>query len=167
MIIPIAKPMNAPAPMNNIDHVFLIAFPSQPAPTYSIKTHFIQASKMRSCRPALYFRHTHLPGLGSYIMPATAPLEKAIPSKKAGKTSFKTTSMVKKQVKVKGFKPSKNGFKFPNRFPGFPLPPALKAVIDTSKSIHGLCGGMVFAVIDFKRARRKLPALDHVPAEDT
>lgn len=96
-----------------------------------------------------------------------APVDQEKSPKKTSKSSFKTTSMVKKQIKVKGFKPSKNGFKFPNRFAGFPLPPALKAFIDTSNSVHGLCGGMCFAVIDFAKTKKKMPQVDDVPTEET
>lgn len=73
----------------------------------------------------------------------------------------------KKQVAVKGFKPSKDGFKFPNRFPGIPLPGPLEKLIDTSKSVHGLCGGMVFTVIDHYKARKPVPAVGDIPAEQT
>jgi hypothetical protein len=74
---------------------------------------------------------------------------------------------VKKEMKVKGFVPSANGFQFPNRFPGLPLPPVIAKMIDTSKSVHGLCGGMCFTVVDFATANRKPPKVDDVPDENT
>jgi hypothetical protein len=74
---------------------------------------------------------------------------------------------VKKEQKIKGFTPSKNGLKFPNRFPGIPLPDALSKVIDTSKSVHGLCGGMVFTVIDYTKSKKKAPDVNDVPKEET
>jgi two-component system chemotaxis response regulator CheY len=61
-----------------------------------------------------------------------------------------------KQVKVKNFTPSRNGFKFPNRFPGVLLPDPLQKVIDSSNSVHGLCGGMCFTVIDHVKAGKPL-----------
>ncbi len=72
-----------------------------------------------------------------------------------------------KQKQVAGFKPSKNGFSFPNYFPGLPLPEALEKLIDTSKTAHGLCGGMCFTVIDHFRAHKPVPAANQVPERDT
>lgn len=72
-----------------------------------------------------------------------------------------------RQHNVGDFKPSENGFKFPNYFPGLPLPDALANLIDTSKSVHGLCGGMCFTVIDHYKSKKKLPAVDKVPGEET
>jgi hypothetical protein len=63
--------------------------------------------------------------------------------------------------------PSKNGLQFVNRFPGFPLPDVLETLIDTSKSVHGLCGGMCFTVIDYTIAKKKLPQNKDVPKEDS
>jgi hypothetical protein len=77
------------------------------------------------------------------------------------------TSPVKKETRVSGFLPSANGFQFPNRFPGLPLPPVIAKLIDTSKSVHGLCGGMCFTVVDFANAKRPMPVLDKVPDEGT
>jgi hypothetical protein len=76
-------------------------------------------------------------------------------------------SAVKQEHTIKGFAPSKNGLKFPNRFPGIPLPDALAKLIDTSKSVHGLCGGMVFTVIDYNKSKKKAPAVNDVPKEET
>jgi len=67
------------------------------------------------------------------------------------------------QHSVGGFVPSQNGLHFPNRFPGVPLPGPLAQVIDTSKSVHGLCGGMCFTVIDHFKAGRPVPLVDAVP----
>jgi hypothetical protein len=77
------------------------------------------------------------------------------------------TLAVKKEQKIKGFAPSKNGLKFPNRFPGLPLPDALTKFIDTSKSVHGLCGGMCFTVIDYTKSKKKAPEVNAVPQEET
>jgi hypothetical protein len=83
----------------------------------------------------------------------------------------KVTSRTKKQpleeVLVKDFRPSRHGFKFPNRFPGVPLPDVLEKLIDTSKSVHGLCGGMCYTVIDAFSAGKPLTEIDSVPTEET
>jgi hypothetical protein len=71
------------------------------------------------------------------------------------------------EVLVKDFRPSKHGFKFPNRFPGVPLPDPLTKLIDTSNSVHGLCGGMCYTVIDAFSAAKPLPDTDSVPDEQT
>jgi hypothetical protein len=71
------------------------------------------------------------------------------------------------EIMVKDFRPSRNGFKFPNRFPGVPLPDVLEKLIDTSKSVHGLCGGMCYTVIDAFNAGKLLPETDSVPNEET
>ena len=74
---------------------------------------------------------------------------------------------IKRERKVAAFKPSQNGLKFTNRFPGLPLPEPLATLIDTSKSVHGLCGGMVFTTIDYMKAKKEPPATTAVPDEDT
>ncbi|MCC6905548.1 MAG: hypothetical protein IT326_06860 [Anaerolineae bacterium] len=72
-----------------------------------------------------------------------------------------------RQLAVADFRPSKNGLQFPNRFPGIPLPDALSKLIDTSRSVHGLCGGMCFTVIDYTRAKKVPPKAAKVPDKET
>ena len=67
--------------------------------------------------------------------------------------------------KVANFRPSEHGFQFVNRFPGFPLPKALGKLIDTSKSVHGLCGGMCFGVIDYISNGMELPKIKDIPEQ--
>jgi hypothetical protein len=71
------------------------------------------------------------------------------------------------EIKVKDFVPSRNGFKFPNAFPGVPLPDAIAKLIDASKSVYGLCGGMCFSVIDFARSGLRPPEVDRVPGRES
>jgi hypothetical protein len=71
------------------------------------------------------------------------------------------------EARVENFLPSRNGFRFLNRFPGVPLPDALAALIDVPNSAYGLCGGMAFAVIDLFKAGRFPPPTESVPARDT
>ncbi|MGF1506577.1 MAG: hypothetical protein GYB64_11285 [Chloroflexi bacterium] len=72
-----------------------------------------------------------------------------------------------KTIRVKNFQPSRDGFQFTNRFPGFPLPPALEKFINVANSVHGLCGGMCYTVIDHYRAGAEVPKVDDVPEPDT
>jgi hypothetical protein len=63
-----------------------------------------------------------------------------------------------KEFKVSGFLPSRSAFHFANSFKGLPLPDVLEKLIDTTKSVHGMCGGMCFAAIDFAKAGKQPPA---------
>jgi hypothetical protein len=72
-----------------------------------------------------------------------------------------------KALKVSSFLPSRSAFQFANTFKGLPLPDVLEKLIDTSKSVHGMCGGMCFAAIDFARAGKSPPPLTDAPAEGT
>ncbi len=63
--------------------------------------------------------------------------------------------------------PSVHGFKFDNRFVGYPLPftlPALPGLGNVS-GIYGLCGGMSSAVYDFLLAGRAIPQTGEVPTQ--
>jgi hypothetical protein len=77
---------------------------------------------------------------------------------------------------VAGFKPSTNGFNFSNsdwksmniKLPvvviNFPKP---FGKVDISDSTQGLCGGMVYAVIDYYEAKQKLPQTALPPSKET
>jgi hypothetical protein len=54
------------------------------------------------------------------------------------------------------FKPSAHGFKFANRFPGYPLFFPVSTWLQTS-TYYGLCGGMCYAALDFLLAGRSVP----------
>jgi hypothetical protein len=61
--------------------------------------------------------------------------------------------------------PSIHGFKFPNIFPGYPLPfsvPVLPGITDVTPA-YGLCGGMSSASYDFLLAGRKVPITTKAP----
>jgi hypothetical protein len=63
------------------------------------------------------------------------------------------------------FQPSVHGFKFVNKFPGYPLPfsiPDLPGLTSVGKS-YGLCGGMSSAVYDFLLAGKNIPAVTTIP----
>ena len=70
---------------------------------------------------------------------------------------------------VEGFQPSSRAFHFPNAWPDAPLFTielgALKMPIGTAAG--GLCGGMAFAVRDFKQADIDMPADSACPAAGT
>ncbi len=70
------------------------------------------------------------------------------------------------EKKVPGFKPSRNGLKFPNYFKDVPLPDAITRMIDTSNTVYGLCGGMCFTVIDHYTAKKPVPSIDEVPGRE-
>jgi hypothetical protein len=64
-----------------------------------------------------------------------------------------------------GFIPSLHGFKFVNRFSGYPFPftiPQLPGLPDVPKG-YGLCGGMSSAAADFLLSGCSLPAISTVP----
>ncbi len=63
------------------------------------------------------------------------------------------------------FLPSRNGFKFVNRFSGYFLPYSLPAFMTSRKvsSNYGLCGGMCAATYDFILAGRTVPQDMEVP----
>lgn len=62
------------------------------------------------------------------------------------------------------FKPSAHGLRFPNAFPGAPLPTKRPPF---HGSVYGLCGGMCFAVLDYLHAGQPAPDFEHVPDKDT
>lgn len=59
--------------------------------------------------------------------------------------------------KMTSFNPSVNGFKFANTFRG----------IDGSMRYGGLCGGMVYASLDYLNARKPIPTQTYKPANRT
>lgn len=69
------------------------------------------------------------------------------------------------EIPALAFKPSAGGFKFPNRFPGYPLPFSIPNLPNLSSvdNNYGLCGGMSSAVYDFLLAGRSIPANSTVP----
>ncbi len=67
------------------------------------------------------------------------------------------------------FLPSRDGFRFCNSFPGYPLPfsvPIFSGKVKVS-SKYGLCGGMSSAAYDFALAGRDIPATEAVPNQGT
>ena len=64
------------------------------------------------------------------------------------------------------FTPSVQGFHFINSFPGVALPFDLPIPSFNSQT-HGLCGGMVFAAMDFAIYGRTIPATKQVPRKGT
>jgi hypothetical protein len=67
------------------------------------------------------------------------------------------------------FLPSRDSFKFPNRFSGYFLPYSMPAFLSSRKisSKYGLCGGMCAAVYDFLLAGRAIPQVVEVPKQGT
>jgi hypothetical protein len=67
------------------------------------------------------------------------------------------------------FLPSKNGFRFENRFPGYFLPFSTPGFLASRKvnSIHGLCGGMCAAAYDIALAGKTVPPPVAVPKRGT
>jgi hypothetical protein len=67
------------------------------------------------------------------------------------------------------FLPSRDGFRFPNRFSGYFLPYSTPAFLSSRKisSKYGLCGGMCSAVYDFRLAGRAIPLDIEVPLQGT
>lgn len=70
---------------------------------------------------------------------------------------------------VAGFLPSRNGFHFPNSWPDEPditVPmPAPFPPVTIGDAANGLCGGMVFGVLDLFNAGRLPPAATRNPAD--
>lgn len=67
------------------------------------------------------------------------------------------------------FLPSRNGFRFLNSFPGYPLPfsvPIFSSKVKVTSN-YGLCGGMSSAAYDFILAGRDIPTTDIVPNQGT
>ena len=67
------------------------------------------------------------------------------------------------------FVPSVNGFQFPNRFPGYPLPFSIPFLPNGASvsSVYGLCGGMSSAAADLFLANRGVPAASEPPNRGT
>ncbi len=67
------------------------------------------------------------------------------------------------------FLPSKNGFKFQNRFPGYFLPFSTPGFLTSRKvtAIHGLCGGMCAAAYDITLTGKSIPQAEEVPHRGT
>ncbi len=67
------------------------------------------------------------------------------------------------------FLPSKDGFKFPNKFSGYLLPYSTPAFLSSRKisSKYGLCGGMCASVYDFLLVNRVIPQVIEVPKQGT
>jgi hypothetical protein len=68
-----------------------------------------------------------------------------------------------------GFIPSQHGFKFVNRFSGYPFPftvPQLPGLLEVPKG-YGLCGGMSSAAADFLLSGRSFPPIASVPEAAT
>jgi len=65
------------------------------------------------------------------------------------------------------YDPEKFSFPFINKFPGLPLPTntisGLASIREKPQTIHGLCGGMCYAALDFFTARMPIPAVDKPP----
>jgi hypothetical protein len=73
-------------------------------------------------------------------------------------------------VRVSGFLPSTNGLHFTNYYPHEPtltvnLP--MGKVLPIGDAANGLCGGMVFTVIDFFQAQQATPPETDPPTPDT
>jgi hypothetical protein len=68
---------------------------------------------------------------------------------------------------LRGFLPSRDGFAFPNSWPSAPAVtvPTPFGPIGIGNAAAGLCGGMVFAALDYWHARETPPA--HRPAAGT
>lgn len=68
------------------------------------------------------------------------------------------------QVRVPGFKPSTNGFRFTNSFPVIPYTiNILGQNVPIGNASNGMCGGMVFAVRDYFEAGYATPPLNVSP----
>lgn len=77
---------------------------------------------------------------------------------------------------VSGFKPSTHGFDFSNNYwkdKGIKLPvvfldfPKPFGKVDITNSSQGLCGGMVFTVMDYFYAKEKIPKFSPPPSSET
>lgn len=66
-----------------------------------------------------------------------------------------------------GFLPSKDAFHFVNRFPQVPAVVIRTPLgnLNIGDASNGLCGGMVFAALDYFNAGTGIPADDHPPSE--
>jgi hypothetical protein len=74
------------------------------------------------------------------------------------------------RVRVPGFLPSTNGLHFVNYYPHEPtltLTLPLGRVLPIGDAANGLCGGMVFTVIDFFQAKLAIPADTSPPPAGT
>ncbi len=72
--------------------------------------------------------------------------------------------------RVQGFKPSDNAFHFPNTFdpgPVFTIPVPLFGRIPIGTAVGGMCGGMVFTVLDTFHAGLTMPAHTTAPKPGT
>ncbi len=70
-------------------------------------------------------------------------------------------------IPAQPFKPSLHGFKFANRFPGYPFSVPRLPGLNTVPKIYGLCGGMISAVYDFFLAGRPIPTRTDMPSKRT
>ena len=66
-----------------------------------------------------------------------------------------------------GFLPSKDAFHFINRFP--PVPDVVIRTplgnLNIGDASNGLCGGMVYAALDYFNSGMRIPVVDHPPSE--
>ncbi|PFN76185.1 hypothetical protein COJ85_32895 [Bacillus sp. AFS076308] len=67
---------------------------------------------------------------------------------------------------LKGFLPSTSGFKFGNSFPHVPLKKikVLGQQIPLGDASYGLCGGMIYAVMDYFEAKMQIPSNTTAPS---
>src|SRR5689334_2667305 len=65
-----------------------------------------------------------------------------------------------------GFLPSSSGFKFGNSFPPVPLKKikVLGQQISIGNASYGLCGGMIYAVMDYFEANMPIPSNPTAPS---
>ncbi|MGG1678418.1 hypothetical protein ACIFOT_22175 [Neobacillus sp. NRS-1170] len=65
-----------------------------------------------------------------------------------------------------GFLPSSSGFKFENSFPHVPLKKinVLGREISIGNASYGLCGGMIYAAMDYFEAKKPIPANPEAPS---
>lgn len=68
-------------------------------------------------------------------------------------------------VTLTGFLPSSSGFKFGNHFPNVPMKiKVLGRQITIGNASYGLCGGMIYAVMDFFEANMPIPTNPTAPS---
>ncbi|MED4228240.1 hypothetical protein [Neobacillus cucumis] len=68
-------------------------------------------------------------------------------------------------VTLTGFLPSSSGFKFGNHFPHVPMKiKVLGRQITIGNASYGLCGGMIFAAMDYFEARMPIPSNPIAPS---
>jgi len=65
--------------------------------------------------------------------------------------------------RVQGYDPARDSFAFPNRFPFSSFPVQEIAGFRLTTEAFGLCGGMVYAVIDYFLAGRPIPSRTDIP----